>query len=68
MNVVSIDRVAEGAAVKLSQNSKVNPERLMAMVENGENVSFSPSGILRFPLNGLEPLSVVRHVLETIRG
>lgn len=68
MHVVSIDRVAEGAAVKLSQNSKVNPERLMAMVENGENVSFSPSGILRFPLNGLEPLSVVRHVLETIRG
>ncbi|MBK9165118.1 MAG: transcription-repair coupling factor [Acidobacteria bacterium] len=68
MRVVSIDRVAEGAAVKLSQNAKVNPDALMSMVENGEDVSFSPSGILRFPLNGLEPVSVVRHVLESIRG
>jgi len=42
MNIVSIDKTREGFAVKLSQNAKVAPEKLMAYLAEDPAASFSP--------------------------
>jgi transcription-repair coupling factor (superfamily II helicase) len=47
LGVVSIDRTPTGLALKLRENARVSPERLLALVGKGEGASFSPSGVLR---------------------
>jgi transcription-repair coupling factor (superfamily II helicase) len=65
MRVVSIDKTAEGFAVKLDQNAKVSPEKLMEFVQRtGSN--FSPNGILRVAENE-NPIERAREALEMIR-
>ena len=51
MGLVSIDKAQGGAAIKLGESARVDAERLMAFVGNVEGSSFSPNGILRFPLD-----------------
>jgi transcription-repair coupling factor (superfamily II helicase) len=65
MRVVSIDKTAEGFAVKLDQNAKVSPEKLMEFVQTtGSN--FSPNGILRVA-ESENPIERAREVLERIK-
>jgi transcription-repair coupling factor (superfamily II helicase) len=66
--VISIDRAAEAVAIKLSENAKVQPDKLMQLLAEIEGSSFSPSGILRVGLDGRNPISLARHVLERISG
>lgn len=67
MRIMSIDRTADGVAVKLSEASKVDPEKLMRMVSEDENIKFSPNGILRFPAASGELLPALRTMLDNIR-
>ena len=46
MRVVSIDKTPDGFAVKLDQNAKVSPEKLMEKVTESGAV-FTPNGVLR---------------------
>ncbi|HUF03785.1 MAG TPA: transcription-repair coupling factor [Aridibacter sp.] len=67
MHVISIDKAKEGIAVKLGEKSKVDPERLMALIESTEGAAFSPNGILRVPLDsGADPIGRAREVLERV--
>ena len=66
MRIISIDKIAEGVAIKLAENARVAPERLMETLAENEGSSFSPTGILRLPLNGEPPLRFSRQVLERI--
>jgi transcription-repair coupling factor (superfamily II helicase) len=71
MRVLSVDRTPTGVAFKLSEKAKVNPEKLMDFVSSNENVSFSPNGVLRFPLNDEQSgqiLETARQVLQEIRA
>jgi len=68
VGIVSIDRVGSGIALKLSENAKVSPEELMELVENSDQVSFSPSGILRFADVSEDPLGFSIRVVESIRA
>ncbi|HRH43879.1 MAG TPA: transcription-repair coupling factor [Pyrinomonadaceae bacterium] len=64
MRVVSIDKTVEGFAVKLDQNAKVSPEKLMEFVQStGSN--FSPNGVLRVNVKD-SILEEARKVLEFI--
>ncbi|PYT00414.1 MAG: transcription-repair coupling factor [Acidobacteria bacterium] len=65
--VVSIDRAGSGVAIKLSQNARVDPDRLMAFLAENETASFSPSGILRIEVGDDGPIAAARDALEGIR-
>jgi transcription-repair coupling factor (superfamily II helicase) len=63
VGVVSIDKTAGGIAIKLGERARVAPEKLMAMVANRQNATFTPSGVFRLELTEEEQ----EGVLETAR-
>lgn len=65
MRVLSIDKTPTGFAIKLNQDAKVSPEKLMQFVDESKSV-FTPNGILRVNSNE-NLLENVRKVLEKIR-
>ena len=67
VRVVSIDKTADGIAIKLTENAKVSPAGLMKLLEENESAVFSPNGILRVAAKGQNPISAARNVLEQIR-
>ena len=67
MGIVSIDRVGGGLAIKLGENAKVLPAKLMEILETTEGANFSPAGILRISDVSENPLNVSIQILESIR-
>jgi transcription-repair coupling factor (superfamily II helicase) len=70
MGVISIDKTADGIAVKLSEKASVAPEKLAVFLGQRTGTSFSPSGVLRVGLDEEEReqvLEKVRDVLLEIR-
>ena len=49
MNIVSIDRTKDGVAIKLGEKARIDPEKLLAYLNEAPDASFSPTGILRLP-------------------
>src|SRR5262249_18218767 len=43
MRIISIDKTPDGLAIKLAENTRVAPEKLMAILGENEGSSFSPS-------------------------
>ncbi len=68
VRVMSIDRAADGFAIKLMENAKVSPEKLMKFLSENEAAVFSPSGILRVVAGKENPILSARNVLEQIRN
>ncbi|HEX6279049.1 MAG TPA: transcription-repair coupling factor, partial [Pyrinomonadaceae bacterium] len=66
MGVVSVDRAGDALAIKLSENSRVDPEKLLSFVSESSDRSFSPNGILRTPVDG-NPIQTAVNVLRTVR-
>ncbi|HEX8709667.1 MAG TPA: transcription-repair coupling factor, partial [Pyrinomonadaceae bacterium] len=64
VGVVSIDRSADGIAIKLGEKARVAPEKLLALMAAREGASFTPNGVLRVELSEKEQDGV----LETSRG
>jgi transcription-repair coupling factor (superfamily II helicase) len=68
VRIISVDKTKEGFAIKLSENAKVLPEKLMQFLEENEGAKFSQSGILQVVGAVGNPIEEAREVLETIRG
>jgi transcription-repair coupling factor (superfamily II helicase) len=71
VGVISIDRIRDGIAIKLSEKARVAPEKLMELVRVRSGASFTPNGVLRLGLNDEEKghvLAVARRVLLQIRA
>ena len=68
MAIVSIDRVAEGVAIKLGESARVSPEKLMQLLADVEGTNFSPSGILRIPVKTADPIKSASECLSAIRS
>ena len=68
MHIVSIDKTADGVAVKLGEEARVSPDKLMQFLSENVDSSFSPSGILRVKPDNLDPMSTAKHCLEEIRA
>lgn len=69
--VVSIDKTADGLAIKLGEKAAVAPEKLGTFLHRSNNASFSPSGVLRVAVTeeDLERmLEIARDVLLEIRA
>ena len=66
MGIVSVDKSADGVAIKLGEQARVAPERLMNFLGSNEGSSFSPSGILRAKVLAADPITTARECLAAI--
>ncbi len=68
MAIISIDRTADGVAIKLGESARVSPEKLMQFLSENEDSNFSPSGILRIPVKTANPIKSASECLTAIRS
>ncbi len=54
LGILSIDRVKESVSIKLSEKAKIDPEKLMSLLEENKAASFSPTGVLKVKLGADE--------------
>jgi transcription-repair coupling factor (superfamily II helicase) len=66
--VVSIDKTPTGFAVKLNENAKVAPEKLMQFLSENPESSFTPNGALKVVTKEENLIDAARHVLEKIKN
>src|SRR5438270_2211279 len=67
MGVVSIVREGARAVVKLTAQAKVDPNKLLVLIQQDQHVKFSPNGVLTFPLKVQGP-EVIDAIEMTLRG
>lgn len=67
MRVVSVDNTKDGVAFKLSNKSRVSPEKLTEFIEKNNEAKFSPNGILRLPINEKNLIKSAINILTMIR-
>ncbi|HEY3135910.1 MAG TPA: transcription-repair coupling factor [Blastocatellia bacterium] len=69
LGIASIDREGERLAVKFTEEAKVDPDKLIALVSTG-SASFAPSGVLKIGLGSqgdAEVFNEVRGLLAALR-
>ncbi|HEX5733709.1 MAG TPA: transcription-repair coupling factor [Blastocatellia bacterium] len=69
LGVVSIDREGDRLAVKFSEQARIDPDKLIAMISSGA-ASFTPAGVLRLKLASQDDDAVfeeVRQLLDHLR-
>jgi transcription-repair coupling factor (superfamily II helicase) len=70
IGVLSIDKTADGVALKFTEKARISPEKLAEFVGSREGRVFTPTGVLRMGLSEDEQdnvLDVVRGVLIELR-
>jgi len=67
MRLVSVDKTRDGFAVKLNENSKIAPEKLMEFLSQNEGSTFSPNGVLRVITDEENLVETARKILEEIQ-
>jgi transcription-repair coupling factor (superfamily II helicase) len=68
MGVLSIVREGTRGVVKLTQQAKVDPNKLLQFLGDNPDAKFSPNGVLSFPMRqqGAEIIKAIEQVLQTI--
>ncbi|MBV8519529.1 MAG: transcription-repair coupling factor [Acidobacteria bacterium] len=68
LGVVSIVREGPRGVLKLTQNAKIDPNKLLLFISENPQAKFSPNGVLSFPLreHGTEIIGVIEEVLRGI--
>ncbi len=67
MHVVSVDKTRDGIAVKLSENARVAPEKLLQFLAENEGSGFSPGGVLKINAAEENLIETARRVLDGIK-
>ena len=67
MRVLSVDKTPSGFAIKLGENAKVAPEKLMEFLAENSESSFAPSGVLKVSTNKENLIETARQTLERLR-
>jgi transcription-repair coupling factor (superfamily II helicase) len=62
--VLSIDKTAEGVALKFGEKARVSPEKLAVFINRSTGREFTPTGVLKLSLNDDEQ----DNLLDTVRG
>ena len=71
IGVISIDKTADGIAIKFNEKARVAPEKLSAFLNERDTASFSPGGVLRLELDEDEvadELQIARSALLELRA
>ena len=58
--MISVDKTADGIAIKFSDNARISAEKLSLFVNTKERPTFTPSGVLRINLSEEEKDNVLR--------
>jgi transcription-repair coupling factor (superfamily II helicase) len=66
MGVISIDKTADGIAIKFTEKASVSPEKLANFINQHKRANFAPSGVLRMDLNEEEDDNVLRIARESL--
>ena len=66
MRLLSVDKAKDGFAVKMSENAKVAPEKLMEILSEYEGSNFSPNGVLKIKTNAENLVEKAREILGKI--
>src|SRR4051812_13151867 len=68
MGVVSIVREGARAVIKLTAQAKVDPNKLLVLIQEDPHVKFSPNGVLTFPLKvqGPEVIDAIEMTLRSL--
>ena len=66
VGIVSIDRAGSQIAIKFSEGTKVDPDRILTIVETDDAASFSPSGILRMEIGNEGPMITAIMLVESM--
>ena len=56
IGVTSIDRKSDDVHIKLAENAKIDPDKLLELIRIRTDARFSPTGVLHLALTGSEPL------------
>ncbi len=67
MHVVSVDKTRDGIAVKLGENARVAPEKLLQFLAENEGSGFSPGGVLKINAAEENLIETARRVLDGIK-
>jgi transcription-repair coupling factor (superfamily II helicase) len=67
MGVISIVREGARAIVKLTAQAKVDPNKLLLLIQENPQVKFTPNGVLTFPLKVQGP-EVIEAIEEMLRA
>jgi transcription-repair coupling factor (superfamily II helicase) len=67
MGVVSIVREGARAVIKMTAQAKVDPNKLLMLIQQDQQVKFTPNGVLTFPLKVQGP-EVIDAIEATLRG
>jgi transcription-repair coupling factor (superfamily II helicase) len=70
IGVLSIDKTADGVALKFSEKAHISPDKLATFVRSRDGRHFSPTGVLRLNLDDDEQnqvLEIVRNALLELR-
>jgi transcription-repair coupling factor (superfamily II helicase) len=67
LGVISIVRDGARGVVKLSQQAKVDPNKLLQMIQDNTQMKFTPNGVLSFPLKE-HGTKVIDAIEELLRG
>jgi transcription-repair coupling factor (superfamily II helicase) len=68
LGVISIVREGARGVMKLTQQAKIDPNKLLALIQDDPQVKFSPSGTLSFPLraHGPEVIAAIEELLHRL--
>ena len=66
VGVISIDKTADGMAIKFGEKARILPEKLRVLVSTRGRTTFTPSGVLRMDLSDEEADSVLRVARQTL--
>ncbi|HET7704534.1 MAG TPA: transcription-repair coupling factor [Thermoanaerobaculia bacterium] len=68
IGVISIVREGARVVLKLTQNAKVDPNKLLQLIQDTPQAKFSPNGVLSFPIKeqGAEVIDAIERLLAAI--
>jgi transcription-repair coupling factor (superfamily II helicase) len=66
VGVISIDKTADGIAIKFGEKARISPEKLRILVGTRARATFTPSGVLRMDLSEEEADGVLRVAREAL--
>jgi transcription-repair coupling factor (superfamily II helicase) len=67
IGVVSVVREGARGVVKMTQSAKIDPNKLLQLIQDNPQVKFSPNGVLSFPLKEHGP-AVITAIEELLRS
>ena len=68
LGVESVDRRQGLANIKFHPQSKIDPMKLMSVVQRSNGAQFTPAGVLKIPISAQEPAALITELKGKLEG